>query len=321
MPDILLVKTSSLGDVVHNLPVATDIAAALPGARIDWLVEEAYADIPRLHPAVREVFPVAARRWRRALLRRATWREIGALRRRLAARRYDAIVDTQGLLKSAWFASWAHGPRHGYDTASAREPLASRSYARTYAVPRALHAARRNRALAAQALGYAIDEPGRYGIVAPPLPEGWSAGGRHAVLLHGTARAEKLWPERHWIELGRALSVRGLTVLLPWGGEDERRRAERLAAAIVGARVLARQPLAELAAVLGAAVAVAGVDTGLLHLASALGRPAVGIYVATDPALNGIYPPGESHGGLSLGGIGAPPQPAEVLAALERLGA
>ena len=141
---ILLVKTSSLGDVVHNLPVASDLRARFPQARIDWVVEEAFADIPRLHPAVRKVIPVAVRRRRRALLSAATWGELRAYRAAVRAERYDLVLDTQGLVKSALLARQADGKRAGYAAEAVREPLAARFYDATYAIPKNLHADRKS---------------------------------------------------------------------------------------------------------------------------------------------------------------------------------
>ncbi len=169
-PHILLVKTSSLGDVLHNLPVASDIARHYPGAQIDWLVEESLAALPGLHPAVRNVIPVAVRRWRGKLLCVATWREIAAFRSALAAQHYDVALDTQGLLKSALLMRGAQGLRCGFDRDSAREPLAASLYQRTFAVAKGQHAVERNRQLAAQALGYTLEGRADYGIRPPAIP-------------------------------------------------------------------------------------------------------------------------------------------------------
>ncbi len=189
-PHILLVKTSSLGDVLHNLPVASDIARHYPEARIDWVVEESFAALPKLHPAVGNVIPVAVRRWRSKLLDADTWREIAAFRSTLAARHYDIALDTQGLLKSALLMCGAQGLRCGFDRDSAREPLAASLYQRTFPVTTGQHAVERNRQLAAQALGYALEEPADYGIRPPALPPfTWLAQGPYAVLLHATSRA------------------------------------------------------------------------------------------------------------------------------------
>src|SRR5215831_7031601 len=184
MKKVLLVKTSSLGDVVHNLPVATDIRRYLPEARIDWVVEEPYAALVALHPAVHRVIPVAFRRWRRGLLGHRTWKEIAEFRRLSQAETYDAVVDTQGLMKSAVLARAARGRHHGFDAASAREPLAARLYEVTHHVPRAQHAVRRNRQLAAAALGYRVSDGVDYGIRAT----GGLPAQAYAALLHGSSR-------------------------------------------------------------------------------------------------------------------------------------
>ncbi|HQP68292.1 MAG TPA: lipopolysaccharide heptosyltransferase I, partial [Quisquiliibacterium sp.] len=127
---LLIVKTSSMGDVIHALPVVTDLVRAVPQVRVDWVVEEGFADLPRLHAAVGEVIPVAVRRWRRTLLQARTWREIGAARARLRAARYDLVLDLQGLVKSAWVARWAGAPIAGFDRSCVREPLAAFAYRR-----------------------------------------------------------------------------------------------------------------------------------------------------------------------------------------------
>src|SRR5919204_72922 len=168
---VLFVKTSSLGDVVHQLPAVSDAARKLPGVEIDWIVEQPFAGVAAMHAAVRRVIPVQLRRWRARWWRRATWAEIADFRRAVRAERYDAVVDTQSLVKSALISSCALGPRHGMDAASAREPLAARFYAHRHAVPRALHAVERNRILSAAALRYSPDGPLDYGVQVPPADE------------------------------------------------------------------------------------------------------------------------------------------------------
>jgi heptosyltransferase-1 len=314
MPSILFVKTSSLGDVVHHCPAVSDAARNLPGAAIDWVVEESFAGIVAMHAAVRRVIPVALRRWRARLWSPAVWRELAALRRALAAERYDFVIDSQGLIKSAVISRLATGERHGLDRDSAREPFAARFYDRRHRVPRALHAVERNRRLAAAALGYSAQGPCDYGLrageSAPQAPMD-----PYAVLFTMTSRADKLWAEERWRELGRLLAARGLRAVLPWGNGAERARCERIAGAVQGATVPARMPLGELATLLRGARCVAGVDTGLSHLAVALGVPAVGVYCGSDAALTGLY----GARAKNLGAPGAPPSAPEVLASLEAL--
>jgi heptosyltransferase-1 len=242
----------------------------------------AYAPLAALHPGVDEVIPVAWRRWRRRLLARQTWQEIGDWRRRIGDRSYDRIVDTQGLIRTAVMSRVARGLRHGYDSRSIREPLASALYDVRFAVSRDLHAVERNRELAALALGYRSDGLPDYGLDRASLREETD---RYAVLLHGTARPEKEWPITHWIELGKILNARNLAVVVPWGNETERARAGEIAAALPNARVADRQPLGRVARMIASAQCVVGGDTGLAHLAAALGVPLVAIFSGTDPAL------------------------------------
>ena len=301
MTRILFVKTSSLGDVIHNCPAVSDAARALPGATIDWVVEEPFAGIAAMHRAVRRVLPVAVRRWRSALWTRAAWSEMTAWRRALRAERYDAVLDTQSLLKSAFISALARGRRHGMDRASAREPLAAALYQARHPVPRELHAVERNRVLAASALHYEVNHSPDYGLQVPATGKSG-----YVVLLTMTSRAGKLWPEERWIELGRALSA---PAILPWGSDAERARAERISAAI-GGTVPPRRSLEELARLFVNARSVVGLDTGLTHLAAALGVATVGIYCGSDPSRTGLYGAPQAK---SIGAPGRPPQAGEVL--------
>lgn len=311
---ILLVKTSSLGDVVHNLPVASDIRARFPQARIDWVVEEDFADIPRLHPAVGAVIPVSVRRWRRRPFAAATWRQWRAYRDSVRAQSYDLVLDTQGLLKSALLARQALGRHAGYAAEAAREPLASRFYESTYVIPKNLHAVARNRWLAAAALGYEPDLPLDYGIAATPLVAPWLPAQPYCTLLTASSRTDKLWPEADWLALAAALAARGLACVLPGGSAEERERADRLASGM--ARAVAAPPMgiADLARLLAGARLVVGVDTGLTHLAAALGRPTFCLFAGSHPELTGVHA-GETA--INLGDAGAPPSAAQVVAAIE----
>jgi heptosyltransferase-1 len=315
-PRILLVKTSSLGDVLHNLPVVSDIVRHYPAAQIDWVVEESFAALPRLHPAVRNILPVAVRRWRGKLLSFAAWREIAAFRNTLAAQRYDIAIDTQGLLKSALLMRGTKWLRCGFDRHSAREPLAASLYQRTFAVAKGQHAVERNRQLAAQSLGYALAGRADYGIRPPSIARPvWLPEGRYAVLLHATSRTDKLWSEANWITLGHYLREKNIRCALPWGSAAEQTRSLRLAGSIPDAIAPPRLNLNEAAALLGGAQAVIGVDTGLAHLAAALGVPTVGLYTMTDPALTGLY---AGRCAVNLGNINHSPDTAAVIDALQQ---
>ena len=313
MSDVLFIKTSSLGDVIHHMPALTEAQRQRPDARFAWLVEEAFAPLVRLHPAAGEVIPVAWRRWRKSLYAPATLAEIAGSLRAIRARRYDEIVDSQGLLRSALIARVAHGRRHGYDKSSIREPLASVFYDIRHRVSRELHAVERNRILSGLALGYTPQGAPDFGLDRARLA---GSGPRYAVLLHATARTEKEWPRDNWIALGNALGREGLELVLPWGTASERVRSEAIAAALPRARVPERAPLDAVARLIAGAQFVVGVDTGLLHLAAALGVPLVAIFAGSKPDLTGPV----GNGPLAVLGVqGKAPSLQEVIDAATRI--
>lgn len=308
MRSILLVKTSSLGDVIHNLPIVSDLRHIWPEVAIDWVVEETFVDIPRLHSGIRTVLPVSIRRWRKNLGRHATWAELRDFTRQLRMPCYDLVLDTQGLVKSALITRLGRGLRCGYAREAARERHAAWFYDCCYAIPTNAHAVERNRWLAAAACGYTAELPLRYGIHAPVANP--SQPSPYCVLLTATSRADKLWPDAHWQALGQQLAAQGLQCVLPAGSHTERERATRIAVAIPDAVVAPPSSLTELAGLIGYATGVVGVDTGLTHLAAALDRPVVALYVATDPGMTGVY---AGPLAVNLGGKGQTPTPAAVL--------
>ena len=314
MSDILFIKTSSLGDVIHQMPALTEARRQRADARFAWVVEEAFAPLVRLHPDVAEVIPVAWRRWRNSLAAPATLAEIAANMRALRAQAYDTIIDSQGLLRTGIMARVARGRRHGYDRHSIREPLAAVFYDVRHRVSRALHAVERNRILAGLALGYVPQGAPDYGLERARLTA--APAKTYAVLLHATARPEKEWPEGDWIALGQALARKGVDLMLPWGRDTERERAERIAAALPQAQVPARQPIDAVARLIAGASFVVGVDTGLLHLAAALGVPLVAIFAGSKPVLTAPVGSGPI---AVLGSPGAPPTVADVVRAVERV--
>ncbi|WP_116324810.1 lipopolysaccharide heptosyltransferase I [Cupriavidus taiwanensis] len=292
-PRILLVKVSSLGDVVHNMPLVHDLRARWPGAEIDWVVEEGYVELVRLLPEVRRVIPFALRRWRKRLLQGGTWREIGAVRDALRRESYDAVIESQGLLKTAVVARVAArapgAPLIGLGNAtqgSGYEPAARLLYTDPVAVPRQTHSVRRSRLLGAALTGTAPPEPplffgegARTLSVDDPL---WAdLPARYAVCFHATAGARKKWALQNWHALGRRLDQAGLVMLLPWGNDKEREAAEAIAAGVPRARVLPRFSVMQGFGLINRAEVVIGVDTGLVHIAAALCRPTVEIYTAT----------------------------------------
>lgn len=323
MLKLLIIKTSSLGDVVHNLPIIADIKQHYPDVEIDWVVEESFDDIPKLHPAVNHVFPVAIRRWRKHLFSKKTWAEIATFKKTMKQNQYDAIIDSQGLLKSALIALCASGVKHGYDSASIREPVASWFYDKTYTISYQQNAVTRNRTLAALSLGYTppTNAPD-YGIT---IKNNASANrmdielqGNYIIALHGTSRDSKLWPISNWVALGKMLAEKNLNLILPWASDAELMRANEIAGNLINARVLPKLSIAQLANIISHAQAAIGVDTGLSHLAAALNIPTIAIYTDTNPALTGVMA-GSHAPAINLGGISIIPSAEEVIQTFNQL--
>lgn len=291
-PRFLLMKTSSLGDVLHNLAVVSDLQRVFPGAIVDWCVEAPFAEIPAWHHGVRHIIPVSIRRWRKQLFKRDTWAEIGLALGALRSERYDAIIDTQGLVRSVLLGRLAHGPVYGQNWREARESLSGLLLNNALAVPYALHAVERYRTIAATALGYADRLPEL------PLDFGLNTRyplqpGNEVFLFTNTSRDKKLWPEDHWITVGRALRDAGLTPVFTAGNEIEAARSQRIAAGIaeggsVG-EVLFRPSLTQLTERISKARLCLGVDTGFTHIACALTVPTIAIFTDTDPELAGGF--------------------------------
>ena len=291
-PRFLLMKTSSLGDVLHNLAVVSDLRRVFPGAIVDWCVEAPFVEIPAWHTGVRRVIPVAIRRWRKSLLNRETWAEISLALAALRTERYDAIIDTQGLVRSVLLAQLAHGPVYGQNRHEAREALSGLLVTHPLPVPYALHAVDRYRMIAATALGYADR--------LPELPLDFGLADRfprqpsnEVFLFTNTSRDKKLWPEAYWITVGRELRDAGLVPVFTAGNDIEAARSQRIAAGIADGstpgEVLYRPTLTQLTERLSKARLCLGVDTGFTHIACALEIPSIAIFTDTDPALAGGF--------------------------------
>ncbi len=299
-----------MGDVIHNLPVVTDLVRAHPGIEIDWVTEAPYAPLVALHPGVTRVLPMRLRAVKKNWWRPAAWRDLGNDRAALTERPYDLVIDTQGLVKSALVARWAGSPIAGFDKSVAREPMAANFYQQHFSIDRDQHAVERNRQLAARALGYQLSGAPDYGLTAETPRPAWLSTGSYAVLLHATSRADKQWPLENWLALGQKLNGENIHVVLPWGSDAEKETSEKIAASLTMATVPPAMSLDLAATVLANAVVVIGVDTGLAHLAVALKRPTIGIYVSTQPALTGLY---GSKTAINLGGgTSDAPQPPDI---------
>ena len=287
-----------MGDVIHALPALTDAVNAIAGIRFDWVVEEGFKEIPQWHSAVDKVIPVAIRRWRKSPLE--TWRsgEWQAFKQQLQMREYDAVIDAQGLLKSACLiVRYARGPSFGLDKHSAKEPWASKCYTQPIAVAKEQHAVERIRELFAKALNYQLPEqPGDFSISEHFEP---CQSRDYLVFNHSTTRVDKHYPEAYWQQLIQLATKDGWSIKLPWGNALERERAQRLAGDHVKVEVLPKLSLCQVAQVLASAAGCISVDTGLSHLTAALNRPNITLFGPTDPGLVGGY--GKSQRSLLAG--------------------
>jgi heptosyltransferase-1 len=316
MSGVLVVRPSSLGDVVHTLALVDDVKAHTPATAIDWVAEEAFVPLVALDPRIRRVIPVAFRRWRASPLAATTRREFADFRALLRAQSYDAILDLQEQVKGALVARMAKGRRHGFDHRSIREPLATLFDDVHHVIPRDQHFIDKARALAAAALGYSVAGPARWHFE-PPATAHAMPSGPYALAFHGTSREDKLWPEARWRDLLTHFAQAGFAVLLPWGSAAEKERSERLAREASNAIVAPRLSLPELATLARAAQIVVGVDTGLTHLAAALGTPTVALFTATDARLAGVARAGPHA--LDVGGNGHVPTLSEAIEAAGRV--
>ena len=310
----LIVKTSSLGDIVHMLPAISDASRKIPGISFDWVAESGFIEIPAWHPEVDQVIEIGLRKWRKQLLSKSTWKAYRRFKKQLQASSYAKVIDSQGLIKSAVVARMSHGESWGYDRHSARDPFASYLYENKVSVPYLEHAVTRNRLILAKTLAYSIEDlPLDYGIAENPVFrqacdelakhevfQGKGIPAKNIVALHGTSRKNKEWPVPHWHNFIQKMGGMGYQVLFPWGNDEERQRAEEFANRNENAVALPRCSLTTLAGLIQNASAVIGMDTGLLHVAAAFDKKGLALYPATEPRLSGAL----STSGLieSIGG-------------------
>lgn len=326
---ILIVRVSSLGDVVHNMPAIADIRRLYPDAEVDWLVEESFSELVEMVEGVRRAIPFSLRRWRKRLFSAENWREIAAFRRALAAEKYDLVIDCQGLIKTAWVASWARGTLVGLDNrtdGAGYEWPVRFFYDKRVPIEGRTHVVERTRQLVAAALGAPRPEPTDaidFGLdtrsaamalskadLNLPLP--------YVVFVHATSRADKQWPEAAWIELGQTLILRGVSIVLPWGSEAERETSLKLAKEFGAAAVVPpRLSLPAIVGLIDGASATVGVDTGLVHIAAALKRPTIELYNFSTAWRTGGY---WSSNVVNLGNADHHPTLSEVKATLAGFG-
>ncbi len=288
---VLIVKVSSLGDIIHTLPAVTDAQFARKDVVFDWVVEEAFVEVPAWHPAVANVIPIAFRRWRRTPVKTLVNREFRHFKQALQRQHYDLVIDAQGLIKSGVISRLSRGLTIGLSNRTIREPMATLFYNKVYSVPWTEHAVDRVRQLFSRALSYRynkeiIDYGLDLGRIEAAEP---GANSNSVVFLHGTTWSTKHWPEHYWRQLAHIAAEAGYDILLPWGDEEEKNRAKLIAKDVERATVLDKQNLSGLAGQIMQARGVIGVDTGLGHLAAALNKPTVSLYGPTNPGLSGTF--------------------------------
>lgn len=292
---VLIIKMSSLGDVIHTLPALTDAQKQHPDIQFDWVIEPGFSEIPAFHPSVKKIIPAPIRKWRKNIIQTLKNAELEKFYKALKTEKYDVVIDAQGLIKSSIISLFTKGIRCGYDRNSIREPLASFFYNKHFNISWELHAITRIRKLFAQSLNYNfVDDIPDYGINKANFARTHE---NYCVFLHGTARDEKCWPESHWANLIGLLKQKNpdLKILLPWGNTEEKARAEHLAENQTNTEVLPKSDLKTLAGLLLHAKFNIAVDTGLGHLSAALDVPTISLYGPTDPKLIGTVGKHQIH--------------------------
>lgn len=306
---VLIVKVSSLGDIIHTLPAVTDAHHARKDIVFDWVVEENFVEVPGWHPAVENVIPIAMRRWRRNIVKTYLNHEFRNFKRSLQGVHYDLVIDAQGLIKSGVISRLSKGLTIGLSNRTIREPMATLFYNKVYSVPWTEHAVDRVRQLFSRALQYEYDKDLiDYGIDVDRIHDVQGGGEeseagiergesaeKKVIFLHGTTWSTKHWPEYYWRQLAHIAVNSGYEVLLPWGNIEEKQRAEFIAAGNTMVKVLDKQSLSGLANYMRQSKGVISVDTGLGHLAAALAKPAVSLYGPTDPGLSGTFGDKQLH--------------------------
>lgn len=346
--NILIVKLSSLGDVLHNLPIVWDLRAQYPQAQIDWVVEEAYVEL--LQPlkttaefrGIDHIIPLAFRRWKKNLKRGEFVRSIQefiAFKQDLQSTTYDLIIETQGLIKSALVARWANPQKMAsiiglanQTEFSGYEPWARYFYTESVQVPFHCHAVDRSRWVTAAAMNQPVPqrdqspprfypaayveklvEDARLGFASTRIDLGFDVTRPYVLCFHATAGASKRWANEHWRSVAQYLSDQGMQVIFPWGNDQEKKVSEQLAKNISGALVPSSFSIAEAFGLIAGAQITIGVDTGLTHLSAILGRPTIELYCDSPRWKTEGY---WSNSISNLGDKASPPSVEEVLAIL-----
>nr|BET44761.1 MAG: lipopolysaccharide heptosyltransferase RfaC [Candidatus Aschnera chinzeii] len=289
---ILIVKTSSMGDIIHTLPAISDAALKYKCIQFDWIVEEDFIEIPAWHQSVKQVFSIAMRRWRKQLFKSSVKKEIINFRQQIQKNKYDIIIDVQGLLKSALLLFYCkYDISHGYNWSSARESLASLFYDKTYYIDKYQHAIERIRKLFASILNYTyIENKINYGI-----NQYFSSlrrvdnNEKYIIFLHSSSRYDKCWPEYHWRMLIKLIEEKNLIIKLPWNTDLEFLQAKRISSGFKNVKILPKMSLEHIAKEILFSQAVVSIDTGLSHLTAAFNKHHIALYGPSNPNLIGIF--------------------------------
>ena len=294
---VLVIKTSSMGDVLHTLPALTDANNIIKNIKFDWIVEDAFSEIPYWHPAVNTITKIRMREWKKHPIKVATSGKLKGFISNLRAVKYDHIIDAQGLLKSGLIGCLCRGRKHGFDYQSAREGLASITYNKKYSINPSQHAITRTRQLFAKALNYSLPTSAPDANIqlqrlkAPDI----ALEKNYILLLPNTTWSSKHWPETYWNDLVQYLGTLNYHIYIPWNSENEKQRALRISHYNENISVLPHSSLSQLATIILGATLVIAVDTGLGHLAAALNVPSLSLYGPTDPKQTGTVGTQQYH--------------------------
>ncbi|URJ23248.1 lipopolysaccharide heptosyltransferase I [Blochmannia endosymbiont of Camponotus sp. C-003] len=286
---VLIIKVSSMGDIIHTLPAVTDASNVVPNILFDWVVEETFSDIPRWHPAIHQIIPINLRFWIKNWYKLSSWKRYRECCIQLK-KRYDVIIDAQGLLKTSLLITCiTRGKKYGMDYTSVREPMSSFVYHERHYIKKSQHAVERIRQLFSFSLKYPVPSCiGKYNIAHLfPLQKN---NVPYLIFFHSTTKLQKLWPEFNWSIIAQYAINAGYFIKLPFWTKSEELRTNQLARLYCNQIIiLPKLTLQEIACQISGATAVISVDTGLSHLTAALGCPNVTLYGPTNPKLIGTY--------------------------------
>ena len=298
---VLIIKLTSMGDLMHAFPALTDAVKHIPDISFDWVVDESFAEVPKWHASVNKVIPTAHRRWKKNLYQAYKNGGFSQFYHQLNASDYDVVIDLQSNLKSA-FVSWLRkGDVHGYDKNTCREKPAHWAYQYHYTISLRQHAIERQRALFSKIFNYASPEPLQnfecdYGVDlnAHGLPS-FALPKKYVVCVHNASWPTKLWPLPAWRELITHIAAQGFSILLPCGSDNEYQRAQEIADGFPDTMALPKMNLNEMAAIMSNAQAAVCSDTGLAHMAAVASIPAITLYAVTDTLLIGTAGKNQQH--------------------------